>query len=179
MLGQHIVFRQRRADNVVNHAAELADFIDVIKLAGLHDVFFVFLAARHAARLDFEAGRVGNDRLLEADLRTIGEARDHGRILLPFLRKSLLRGGIAIRILQSLDVANHARRQAETLDPAIEIHLQAGLVAITGRQDHAMFLGIDLQIGPMVASISAFSRMTSLPCLNASKATRAPNSTDQ
>ena len=30
----------------------------------------------------------------------------------------------------------------------------------------------------MVASISAFSRMTSLPCLKASNATRAPNSTE-
>ena len=123
----------------------LRDLLDVIKLADLHDIFLVFHAARHAPRLHLKPGGVGHDSLLEADLRTIGEAGHHGRILFPFLGEALLRGGIAVRVLQALDVANDSRRKAQTLDPAIKIHLQARLIAVASREDHAMFFGIDLQ----------------------------------
>ena len=88
MLGQHVELRQRRADDIVHDAAQLADFIDVIKLADLHDIVLVFHASRHATRLHLEAGCIGHDGLLEADLRTVGKAGDHGRILLPLFRES-------------------------------------------------------------------------------------------
>ena len=38
MLGQHIDLGQRRADDIVDDAAELAQLVDVVKLADLHDV---------------------------------------------------------------------------------------------------------------------------------------------
>ncbi len=113
MLGQHIEFRQRRAHNVVHDAAQLARLLDVIKLADLHDVFLVFHAARHAPRLHLEAGGVGHNRLLEADLRAISKAGYHGRVLFPFFGEAFLRGGIAVGVLQSLDVADDSRRQSQ------------------------------------------------------------------
>ena len=95
--------------------------------------------------LHLEAGGVGDDRLLEADLRAVGEARHHRRVLPPLLGEALLRRRVAIGILQALDVADDARDQAEALDPADEVHLHAGLVAVAGRQDDAVLLGVDLQ----------------------------------
>jgi hypothetical protein len=38
MLGQHVNLGQRRTDDVINYAAVLADFVDVIDLADLHDI---------------------------------------------------------------------------------------------------------------------------------------------
>ena len=83
--------------------------------------------------------------------------------------------GRAIGILQSLDVADDPRRQAEALDPAEQIDLDARLVAVARRQDDAVLRRrTTCRMGPIVASISAFSSTTSLPCANASSSTRAP-----
>ena len=125
-----------------------ARLLDVIKLADLHDVFLVFHAARHAPRLHLEAGGVGHNGLLKADLRTIGKAGHHGRVLFPFFGKAFLRRGIAVRVLQSLHVPDDSRRQSQPFDPAIEIDLQAGFIAVASREDHAMFFRIDLQNRP-------------------------------
>ena len=59
------------------------------------------------------AGRVGDDRLLEADLRAVGEARHHVRVLAPLRREAGLRRRVAVGILQALDVAADERRQAD------------------------------------------------------------------
>ena len=124
---------------------QLRSFVDVVELADLHHVAAVLQAARHAARLHLESGGVGDDGLLEADLRAVGEAGHHRRVLAPALGKALLRGGIAIGILQPFDVAHDARDEPEALDPAIQIHLHAGLVAFARRQDDAVLFGVDLQ----------------------------------
>ncbi len=126
-------------------AAEFAAFVDVVELTDLHHVAAIFQTARHAARADLETGRVGDDRLLETDLGAVGEARHHRRILPPFFGKALLRGGVAIRILQTLHVADHPRSQTETLHPAKQIHLRARLVAVACRQDDTVFRGIGLE----------------------------------
>ena len=57
----------------------------------------------------------------------------------------LLRRRVAVRVLQTLDVPDDPRDQAEPLDPAEEVHLQPGLVAIARRQDDAVLAGVDLQ----------------------------------
>ena len=44
MLGQAVDLRQRRADDVVDDPAELADLVDVVELADLHHVAAVFHA---------------------------------------------------------------------------------------------------------------------------------------
>ena len=84
----------------------------------------------------------------QADLGTVGETRHHRGILLPPLRKSLLSGRVAIRVLKPLDVADDARDQTEPLDPAVEIHLDARLIAVAGGKNDAVLLGIDLQDRP-------------------------------
>ncbi len=145
---RHVELGERRAHNIIHNAAQLARLLDVIKPADLHDVFLVFHAARHASRLHLEAGGIGHDGLLEADLRTIGKAGHHGRVLFPFFGEAFLRGGIAVRVLQSFHVADDSRRQSQTFDPAIKVDLQAGLIAIASRKDYAMFFRIDLQNRP-------------------------------
>ena len=65
--------------------------------------------------------------------------------MLPSLCEALLGRRIAIRILQTLDVADDAGDQAKPFDPAVEIHLDAGLVAVAGRKNDAVFLCIYLQ----------------------------------
>ncbi len=147
MLGQAIDLSQRRPHHVVDGAAELAQFLDVVELAYLEDIACVLQAARHAARAHLEARRIGNDALLEADLGAIGEARHHRRVLSPTLGKALLRGRVTIRILKSLHIPQEARREAKAFDPAIKVHLHARLIALTAGEDHALLVGIGLEDG--------------------------------
>src|SRR3954453_13606420 len=147
MLSQHIDLCKWSSNHIINYSAVLAYFLDVIELANLHDIVLVFLSARHAAAHHLEAGRVGYDRLLEADLRAVSEAGDHCRILFPLLGESLLGGRIAIRILQAFNVPDYAWREAETFDPSIKIHLNAGLVTIARGKDHTVLSGIGLHDG--------------------------------
>ena len=145
MFGQTIDLRERRTDHIINDATEPTQFVDVVKFADLHDIVLVIQAAGHAARFDHEPGGVRHDGLLEADLRAVGKACHHGRILSPLVGKTFLRRRIAVRVLQPLDVAYNSRGQPKSLDPAIEVHLQARLVSVTRRQDHSAFGGIDLE----------------------------------
>src|ERR1700676_2860209 len=99
MLSKAIHFGQRRANYVIDDASERANFINVIQLSHGHYVAAVFKTARHATRLHDKTGRIGHNGLFEIDLRTIGEAGDHGWILAPFLGKPLLSSGVTIGIL--------------------------------------------------------------------------------
>ena len=56
--------------------------------------------------------------------------------------------GLAVWILQPLDVSEHARLEPEALHPAVEVHLHARLVAVAGRQDDAVLLARNLQDRP-------------------------------
>ena len=45
MLREHIDFGQRRADDIIDDAAERAQLVNIVELADLHHVAFVFEAA--------------------------------------------------------------------------------------------------------------------------------------
>ena len=148
MFGENIYLGQRRAHDVIHNAAQLADLFDIIDLANFHDVVFVFEASRHASRADDESSCVGDDGLLKAYLGAVRKAGYHSRVLCPFFRETLLRGWIAVRILKTLDVANHPGRQSQSLHPAVQIDLHSWFVPVAGRQNHAILFCIDLQDGP-------------------------------
>ncbi len=137
--------RQRRADDIVDDTAERPELVDVVQLADAHHVALVLEPPRHPPRLDDKSGCIGGNRLLEADFRAVGEARDHRGVLSPLLGEALLRRGISIRILQSFDVADHTRRQAQALHPSVQIDLHARFVAVAGGKHHVVLLRIDLQ----------------------------------
>ena len=119
----------------------------------------------HAALRHRHAGRVGDDRLLEGDLRAVGEAGHHVRVLAPLLGEALLRGRRAVRVLQALDVAADQRTQADAADEADQVHLHARLVAVAaGEHDAGGLARARPSIGPTVPSTSAFIRTTCLPC---------------
>ena len=61
------------------------------------------------------------------------------------LGEPLLRRRVAVGVLQALDVADHARLEAEALHPAVEVELDARLVAVAGRHDHAVPVGVDVE----------------------------------
>ena len=104
-------------DDVVHDASELAEHVEVVHRREFIHVPVV-IATEHAAPRHLHAGRVRDDRLLERDLRAVGEARDHRRVLPPLLREPLLRGRVPVPVLQALDVAHHPWDQAEALDVA-------------------------------------------------------------
>ncbi len=145
VLGEDVDLRERRADDVVDDTAERPDLVDVVEASDRHHVVAVLEPSRHPALLHREAGRVRDDRLLERDLRAVGERRHHGRVLAPRLGEVLLRGGVAVGILQALDVADHPRLEPEPLDPPIEVQLHTRLVAVARREDDAVPVGVDVE----------------------------------
>src|SRR3712207_7032995 len=46
-------------------------------------------------------------------------------------------GGVAVRVLEPLDVAAHERRQADRADEPVQVHLHARLVAVRPAEDDA------------------------------------------
>ena len=124
-----------------------------------------------------EPGGVRDDRLLEADLRAVGEGRDHGRLLPPLAPRTLLGGRVAIGVLQALHVADHARVEPEALHPAVQVHLHARLVAVAGRQDDAVLARRRLQDGADRRVDLGVHQHDVLAVTNASSTTCAPNST--
>src|SRR5438128_647184 len=124
------------------------ELLHVVELLDLHDRAVILAAARHASGAHLEAGCVRDDRLLEADLRSVGEGGHHRCVLAPALRPSLLRGRIPVGVLQSLHVPHHPRQQAQPLHPADQVHLHAGLVAVAGGEDLTVPLRVQPQDGP-------------------------------
>ena len=145
VLGEDEDLHPGRSDRVVDHAASLAQDVEVIEARQLLRVVIELEPARHPALQDAEARGVGDDRLLEADLRPIGEARDHVRVLAPLAGKALLRGRVPISVLEALDVPDDARDQSEAAHPAHEVQLQARLIALAGGHDHARLAGLHVQ----------------------------------
>src|SRR5207244_12283688 len=111
MLGEAIDLRQRRTDDIINNPTEPAKLFNIIALSDFHHVVFVLGPPGHAARFHNHSGGVCYDRLLEADLRPVGKAGHHRRILPPLLGKPLLRTWIPARILYTLFVTLYARRE--------------------------------------------------------------------
>ena len=110
------------------------------------------VGAAHAATLDGHAGGVRHDRLLERDLRAVGEAGHHCGVLTPLLGKPLLRGRVPIGVVQSLDVPGDQRSQADALHEANEIHLHARLVTVASGVDDPGRSGL-LREGPADGSV--------------------------
>ncbi len=131
-------------DDVIDDAAETFQFIDVVELGcGVNDV--VVRVPVHAALCHFETDGVRDDRLLEGDFASVGKAGDHRRVLSPLFGKALLGRRVAIRIVQALDVAAKQRRQPDRFHEAMEVDLNAGLIAVRARQDHVGLFRILVQ----------------------------------
>src|ERR1700761_7624316 len=94
------------------------------------------VASEHSAFVHRHSGGVGDDRLVDAHLRAIGDAGDHPCVLSPAPRKPLLRSGIAGRVVKSLDVAADQWSDPDASYEADQVHLQAGLIAVaSGEHD--------------------------------------------
>ena len=145
VLGEAEHLHERRAHRVVDDPAQRAKLLEVVELGRVHDRAVVFEAPRHAARAHLESGGVGDDGLLEADLRPVREGGHHRRVLSPPLGPALLRGRVAIGILQPLHVHHRARDEPEALHPAEEVHLHAGLVAFAGGEDLAVLARVEAE----------------------------------
>ena len=103
---------------------------------------------RRAALRRLHPGRVGDDRLLERDLRAVREARDHVDVHAPAGGEPVLRRGVARPVLEALDVAAHERPQPDALDEPVQVHLDARLVAIAGAEHDAGRVGLRLEDRP-------------------------------
>src|SRR5208337_80028 len=145
MLGQAVNLRQRSADDVIYNTAQPPDLIDVVELADLHDIVFVLLPSGHSPRADDKTGGIGDNSFLKADLGAVRKAGDHRWVLAPLVGKAFLRAGIAVRILESLDVADDSRREPQPFHPSVQVDLQPRLVSIARRKDDAAPLRIHLQ----------------------------------
>ena len=136
----------RGADDIVDDAGALEQFVRIPELRGLHDRGAGLDGVAVAAALrDGHPGHVGDDGLLEGDLGAVGEARDHRRLLAPFLGEGLLGRRRPVGVLEALDVAAEHRPDAEALDEAPEVALDAGLVAVDVGEDHAGLVGLVLE----------------------------------
>ena len=105
----------------------------------------VVVLAQHAPPVHGESQGVGDDRLFEADLGTVGEAGDHGRVLSPLRGEAGLRGWCAVFVLQALDVAQHPGDEAEAFDESGQVDLHPGLISVTGGHDDAFGVGVGLE----------------------------------
>jgi hypothetical protein len=94
--------------HIFDNPTEFAQPVDVVHAHHLVNMASVF-DADHAAFGHFHAGRVRDDCLLKGDLSAVSEARNHVGGLAPLLRKSRLRGGVAVTVLQPFDVAADPR----------------------------------------------------------------------
>src|SRR5277367_3548436 len=93
-------------------------------------------AAEYPAFVHRHSGGVGDDGLLDADLGAIGETGGHRGVLAPAPRKPLLRGGIAVRVMQPLDVAADQWSDPDASDKPDQVHLRARLIAVaSGEHD--------------------------------------------
>ena len=102
----------------------------------------------HAALGDGHARGVGRHRHLEGDLGAVGEGGDHVRLLAPLLGEALLRGRVAVGVLQPLDVAEQHRADPDALDEAVKVADDARLVAVDVGEDHAGAVGLGLEERP-------------------------------
>ena len=71
----------------------------------------------HTSGIEPDRSRRSREGSLSADLRSVGEACYHCRILAPQLGKVLLGGRCAITVLKALDVSHHTGRETKPLDP--------------------------------------------------------------
>src|SRR5579862_5288591 len=104
MFGQAIDLGERRTHDVVDYAPLAAQFIDIVQKSDLHHIAAILESSRHPARFHLEAGRVGDDGLLETDFRTVRKTGDHGGVLSPPLGKATLRGRITVWVLEPFDI---------------------------------------------------------------------------
>src|SRR6266852_8109451 len=84
----------------------------------------------HPALCDPHSCGVCNNRLLEGNLGSIGKRCDHGCILSPLAREALLRSGVAVWVMQTLDVATQDRCDTDAPHKPIQIHHDARLVTV-------------------------------------------------
>ena len=105
-----------------------------------------------------EAGRVGDDRLLEADLRAVRERRHHRGVLTPLLGpRPAASPGCGTGSCSPLTLPITRGIEPRPLTQRYEVHLQPRLVPVAGRQDRRRAAGrTRWRIGPIVASTSAF-----------------------
>src|SRR6056297_1628128 len=148
VMGAEDIHPRRRlgAERVIHHAAKRPERVHVVEVQKIVDMAGM-LRARHAALGHAHAGGIGHDGLFEGHLGAVGETGDHVGALVPLLREGGLGFGRAVEIDHALDVAADKRGQPQRLDPAIEVHLHAGLVAFADGVDHARRLGLLAQDG--------------------------------
>jgi hypothetical protein len=148
VLGHHVHAGARlRAHDVVDDATQRAELLDVVDAGELVDVPGVVHGVEPAPGHG-QPGGVGDQGLLDADLAAVGEARDHPRVLAPAPGEPLLGGGVAVGVLQALDVAGHPDGEPQLTDEPDEVHLHARLVAVGAGVDHAGGVGLGHQQRP-------------------------------
>ena len=99
----------------------------------------------HAAFGNPHPCRIGSDGLLIGNFCAIGKRGCHEWFYSPFFCKSLLRGGIAIRIEQTFDVAAEDRPDAHAFYGPVQVQHDAGLVAIRVRIHNPGFIRVCFQ----------------------------------
>src|SRR2546422_4218711 len=90
-------------DHVIHNSTQTAELFHVISLSQFVNMTFVRVA-EHPAACDLHAGGVCYDRLLEGNLRAVGKACHHGRLLSPTLCKAFLGCWVTVWIMQTFDV---------------------------------------------------------------------------
>src|SRR4028119_892116 len=103
-----------RSDNVINDPAQLAELVHIVPSGQLVHMAMMIIP-EHSSPSDTHTGRIRNNGLLEADLRSVSEARHHVGVLAPLLREGLLGRWGAVRVLEAFDVATYKRLQSDAL----------------------------------------------------------------
>ena len=140
---------RRGADDVVDDPRPLEQFFVGVPVRGLLDRR-PWLDRRpvHPPLGDPHARGIGDDRLLERDLRPVGERGHHVRLLPPAACELGLGRRVAVRVLEALDVSAEHGPHAQPAHEAIEIHGHAGLVPVRVRKDDPRPVGVRLEDRP-------------------------------
>src|SRR5271157_1722267 len=94
------------------------------------------VAAEHSAFVYRHSGCVGDDRLIDAHLGAVGETGNHPWVLPPAPSKPLLCSGIAVRVVQALDVAADQWSDPDASYEADQVHLRTSLVTVASGEHH-------------------------------------------
>ena len=146
VLGEHERLHAGRADRVVDDAAELAELVEVVELGEVHDRAVVderpgTSRARSTLKPVALATIVCSKLILEPSANDVtmagfcSQRSAHACCVV----------GLRYGSWRPLTLQTTRGIRPEPGDPAHEVHLQAGLVAVAGRQRHAGPLGVGLQ----------------------------------
>src|SRR5690606_39582860 len=97
-----------RANDIINDAAELIEFVGVVRFRQFVNVA-IPVAPQHSALGNGHAGGISRYRLFKRDFGAIGKTGDHVDVLVPFSGKFRLCFRSPVGVVEALDISAEER----------------------------------------------------------------------